>query len=131
MRKSNVIELEGRDASLDPLTELLRTGARQLIQQAVEVELQDLLSEHAERRLSDGRAGVVRNGHLPEREIQTGLGPVSVKIPKVRAKTGEPVTFRSALVPPYVRKTQSLEAALPWLYLKGVSMVRWARPWKF
>jgi len=121
MRKSNVIELEGRDASLDPLTELLRTGARQLIQQAVEVELQDLLSEHAERRLSDGRAGVVRNGHLPEREIQTGLGPVSVKIPKVRAKTGEPVTFRSALVPPYVRKTQSLEAALPWLYLKGVS----------
>jgi len=121
MGKSNVIELEGRDASLDPLTELLRTGARQLIQQAVEVELQDLLSEHAERRLSDGRAGVVRNGHLPEREIQTGLGPVSVKIPKVRAKTGEPVTFRSALVPPYVRKTQSLEAALPWLYLKGVS----------
>lgn len=121
MRKSNVIELEGRDASLDPLTELLRTGARQLIQQAVEVELQQLLSGHAERRLSDGRAGVVRNGHLPEREIQTGLGPVSVKIPKVRAKTGEPVTFRSALVPPYVRKTQSLEAALPWLYLKGVS----------
>jgi transposase-like protein len=83
--------------------------------------LQDLLTEHAERRLSDGRAGVVRNGYLPEREIQTGLGPVTVKIPKVRAKTGEPVTFRSALVPPYVRKTQSLEAALPWLYLKGVS----------
>jgi putative transposase len=121
MRKSNVIELEGRDASLDPLTELLRTGARQLIQQAVEVELQELLSEHAERQLSDGRAGVVRNGYLPEREVQTGLGPVTVKIPKVRAKTGEPVTFRSALVPPYVRKTQSLEAALPWLYLKGVS----------
>jgi len=63
----------------------------------------------------------VRNGHLPERDIQTGLGPVTVRIPKVRAKTGEPVTFRSALVPPYVRKTQSLEAALPWLYLKGVS----------
>jgi putative transposase len=121
MRKSNVIELEGRDASLDPLTELLRTGARQLIQQAVEVELQELLSEHAERQLSDGRAGVVRNGYLPEREVQTGLGPVTVKIPKVRAKMGEPVTFRSALVPPYVRKTQSLEAALPWLYLKGVS----------
>jgi putative transposase len=121
MKKSNVIELEGRDASLDPLTELLRTGARHLIQQAVEVELHELLSEHADRRLSDGRAGVVRNGHLPEREIQTGLGPVTVKIPKVRAKTGEPVTFRSALVPPYVRKTQSLEAALPWLYLKGVS----------
>jgi transposase-like protein len=64
---------------------------------------------------------VVRNGHLPERELQTGIGPVTVKIPKVRAKSGEPVTFRSALVPPYVRKTQSLEAALPWLYLKGIS----------
>ena len=121
MKKSNVIELEGREAIRDPLTELLRRGARQLIQQAVELELQDLLTEHAERRLSDGRAGVVRNGYLPEREIQTGLGPVTVKIPKVRAKTGEPVTFHSALVPPYVRKTQSLEAALPWLYLKGVS----------
>ena len=65
--------------------------------------------------------GVVRNGYLPSRELQTGLGPVTVKIPKVRAKTGEVVTFRSALVPPYVRKTKTLEAALPWLYLKGIS----------
>ena len=64
---------------------------------------------------------MVRNGFLPERELQTGLGPVTVKIPKVRAKTGEPVTFQSVLVPPYVRKTKSLEAALPWLYLKGIS----------
>lgn len=121
MEKNNVVELEGRAENTDPLTELLRTGARQLIQQAVEAELQDLLSTHEDRRLPDGKAGVVRNGHLPEREIQTGLGPVTVQIPKVRAKTGEPVTFRSALVPPYVRKTQSLEAALPWLYLKGIS----------
>ena len=63
----------------------------------------------------------MRNGYLPERELQTGVGPVTVRVPKVRAKTGEAVTFRSALVPPYVRKTRSLEAALPWLYLKGVS----------
>ena len=63
----------------------------------------------------------MRNGYLPERELQTSLGPVPVKIPKVRSKTGEAVTFRSALVPPYVRKTRTLEAALPWLYLKGVS----------
>jgi putative transposase len=121
MSKSNVIEFEGRAGSADPLTELLRSGARQLLQQAIEAEVQVLLSAHSGRTLEDGRAGVVRNGHLPEREIQTGIGPVTVKIPKVRAKTGEPVTFRSALVPPYVRKTQSLEAALPWLYLKGVS----------
>ena len=121
MSKSNVIEFEGRVESADPLTELLRSGARQLLQQAIEAEVQELLVAHADRTLEDGRAGVVRNGHQPEREIQTGIGPVTVKIPKVRAKTGEPVTFRSALVPPYVRKTQSLEAALPWLYLKGVS----------
>jgi transposase-like protein len=77
--------------------------------------------KHSERRTEDGKAGVVRNGHLPGRELQTGLGPVTVQIPKVRAKTGEPVTFHSALVPPYVRKTKSLEAALPGLYLKGIS----------
>lgn len=121
MGKSNVIGLEGRAGSIDPLTELLRSGARQLLEQAIEAEVQVLLAAHSNRTLEDGRAGVVRNGHLPEREIQTGIGPVTVQIPKVRAKTGEPVTFRSALVPPYVRKTQSLEAALPWLYLNGVS----------
>lgn len=121
MSKSNVVELAGREASTDPLTEMLRTGAQQLIQQAVEAELQDLLSQHAGVRTPQGTAGVVRNGYLPERELQTSLGPVPVKIPKVRSKTGEAVTFRSALVPPYIRKTRTLEAALPWLYLKGVS----------
>ena len=121
MAKSNVVEVSGRDTIVDALTELLRKGAEQLIYRAVEDELKDLLAEHSERRLADGKAGVVRNGYLPERELQTGLGPVTVKIPKVRAKTGEPVTFHSALVPPYVRKTMSLEAAIPWLYLKGIS----------
>jgi putative transposase len=80
--------------------------------------LQKLLEQHSRRRTADGKAGVVRNGYLPEGELQTGVGPVPVRIPKVRAKTGEPVTFRSALVPSYVRKTKSLEAALSWLYLK-------------
>ncbi len=121
MSKNNVVTLTGRDTITDPLTELLRTGAEQLVYQAVEAELLELLAEHSERRTEDGKAGVVRNGYLPARELQTGLGPVTVQIPKVRAKTGEPVTFRSALVPPYVRKTRSLEAALPWLYLKGIS----------
>ena len=121
MNKSNVVEFSSLDAIVDPLSELLRAGAGQLIYQAVEAELNELLAEHSERRLADGKAGVVRNGYLPARAIQTGLGPVTVRIPKVRAKTGEPVTFHSALVPPYVRKTKSLEAALPWLYLKGIS----------
>ena len=121
MGKDNVVEFRGREAVGDLLTELLRAGAQKLIYQAVEAELQELLEGHAERRTADGKAGVVRNGYLPERELQTGVGPVTVRIPKVRTKTGEPVTFHSALVPPYVRKTKSLEAALPWLYLKGIS----------
>jgi len=121
VKKNTVVGLAGRDTIADPLTEMLRAGARQLIQQAVETELQELLKHYSGRRTEDGRSGVVRNGYLPERELQTSMGPVTVRIPKIRAKTGKPVTFRSALVPPYVRKTKSLEAAIPWLYLKGVS----------
>lgn len=64
---------------------------------------------------------VVESGHHPERDIQTGIGPVTIQVPKVCSRQGEPVTFRSALVPPYVSKTRNLEAALPWLYLKGIS----------
>jgi len=119
--KNNIVELEGREQNADPVTQLLRNGAKKLIEQAIETELQELLALHSGRRTDDDRAGVVRNGYLPQRQLQTHLGPVTVRIPKVRAKTGEPVTFRSALVPPYVRKTRTLEAALPWLYLKGVS----------
>jgi transposase-like protein len=121
MSKSNCIEHSGREQIGDPLTELLRKGARNLIQQAVEAELVEFMARFEGRYLEDGRASVVRNGYHPERPIQTGIGPVTVQIPKVRSKWGEPVTFRSALVPPYVRKARSLEATLPWLYLKGVS----------
>ena len=121
MKENNVVELSGRVEAADALTEMLRSGAQELIRQAVDAELQELLASHSGRVTEAGRAAVVRNGYLPERELQTGIGPVTVKVPKVRSKTGEPVTFRSALVPPYVRKTRTLEAALPWLYLKGVS----------
>ena len=121
MQKDNVISINAPEVRCDPLTELLRTGARQLIEQAVEAELAELLNEYADQRDKAGRAGVVRNGYQPEREILTGIGPVKVKVPKVRSRLEEPVIFRSSLVPPYIRKTQSLEAALPWLYLKGIS----------
>ena len=121
MAKNNVIELVGRDTIVDPLTDLLRAGAEKLIYQAVEAELQEQLVRYSDRRTGAGLAGVVRNGFLPARELQTNLGPVTVRIPKIRSKTGEAVTFQSVLVPPYVRKTRTLEAALPWLYLKGVS----------
>lgn len=121
METSNIIDFAGRDAISDTLTELLRTGAQQLIACAVEAELQEFMSLYSDTHTDFGLAAVVRNGHHPARSLQTGIGPVSVRIPKVRSKTGKPVTFHSALVPPYVRKTKSLEAALPWLYLKGVS----------
>ncbi len=77
----------------DPVTELLITGARQLIKQAIEVELQEFMSQYSAKQTEDGKAIVVRNGYLPERELQTGLSPVTVKIPKVWSKTGEPVTL--------------------------------------
>ncbi len=121
MDKNTVVEFTDRQETADPLTKLLRRGARELLQKAVEAELLTFMEEFQGRRLDDGRAAVVRNGFLPEREVQTGIDPVKVRVPKVRSKDGEPVTFRSALVPPYVRKARSLEAALPWLYLKGVS----------
>jgi hypothetical protein len=79
MGKDNVVEFRGREASADLLTELLRTGAQQLICQAVEAELHELLEQQAKRRTADGKAGVVRNSYLPERELQTGVGPVTCR----------------------------------------------------
>ena len=105
----------------DPLTELLRSGARELIAQAVEAELQVLLEQHAEHRLPDGRKAMVRNGYLPERTVQTGIGNVEIKVPKVRDRSGSGVRFNSALLPPYLKRARSVEELLPWLYLKGVS----------
>lgn len=105
----------------DGLTEVLRQGARRLVQQAVEMELEELLAQYAGRTDRLGRAAVVRNGHLPGRDVVTGLGPIAVRVPKVRSRTEEPVVFRSNLVPPYVRRARTLDAALPWLYLKGIS----------
>lgn len=108
MGKDNVFDLNVAGCQVDPLTEILRSGARQLIQAAIQVELQEFLAQYQDRRLEDGRFSVVRNGHHPQREIQTGIGPVTVQVPKVRAKDGTPVVCRSALVPPYVRKSQMM-----------------------
>ena len=121
MSKHNVVELSGRETRRDELTELIREGASKLIREALEAEVGELLSSLSGRRDGSGRAAVVRNGYQPERAIQTGIGPVTVKVPKVRSRDDKPVSFHSALVPPYVRKSASLEAALPWLYLKGIS----------
>jgi putative transposase len=105
----------------DPLTELLRQGAQRLLAQAIEAEVAVLLAQYADRHDPQGRHAVVRNGYLPEREVHTGIGAVRVKVPRGRDRSGTGICFHSALLPPYIRRSSSLEALLPWLYLKGVS----------
>jgi putative transposase len=123
MKKSNVIELRGPESARDALTELVRDGARKLIKEALESELEELLARFAEERLEDGRQRVVRNGYHEERSIQTGVGPISAEVPRVRdrlhGKGG--VQFSSMLVPRYLRKTATIDELVPWLYLKGIS----------
>lgn len=103
------------------LEELIRRGARDLIQKAIEVEVQQLLAEYENVRMLGRQRTVVRNGYLPAREVLTAVGNVEVRVPKVRDRSGGGVKFNSALVPPYVRRSARVSAALPWLYLKGIS----------
>lgn len=103
------------------LDELVRRGARQVIQHAIEAELAELLARYTNVATLTGKRAVVRNGYLPEREVLTAAGPVPVKVPKVRDRSDAGVKFNSAIVPPYVRKSPRVSAALPWLYLKGIS----------
>lgn len=106
---------------VDPLSELVRQGARELIRKAVEAELSEMLTEYKEVKLPDGRQAIVRNGYLPERTIQTGIGEVAVQVPKVRDRSGSGIHFTSNLLPPYLRRSKSMEELIPWLYLKGIS----------
>jgi putative transposase len=110
-------------ASPDVLTEVCRTGARQMLAQAIEAEVAAYLDARCELRDEAGRQQVVRNGRLPRRTILTGVGPVEVQQPRVqdRRPAAEREKFSSAILPPYLRKTKSLEELIPWLYLKGVS----------
>ena len=103
------------------LDDLLRRGARQVIQQAIETELAELLVSCANVRTLQGKQAVVRNGYLPQRELLTGAGPIPVKVPKVRDRSRSGIKFNSNIVPPYIRKSPRVSAALPWLYLKGIS----------
>lgn len=121
MSENNVVEFQRPEFPEDPLTRKIREGARELIEKSVAGELAELLAVYAGQTDDQGRAAVVRNGYQPERQILTGIGPVVAKVPKVRSRTDEPVVFHSLLVPPYVRKARSVEAAIPWLYLKGIS----------
>ena len=107
--------------SSDPLTDLLRDGARTLIGAAVEAELESMLQQYQDLKLPDGKRAVVRNGYLPERTIQTGVGDVSVQVPKVRDRSDSGIKFNSNLLPPYLKRSKSMEELIPWLYLRGIS----------
>ena len=125
---STVVSLRQPDAlDEDPLTAILRQGARQLLAQAVEAEAEAFLAAMKGERLTDGRDRLVRHGHGPERQVQTGIGPVAVQRVRVRDRGGdeaggERIRFTSAILPRWARRTRSLDAVLPILYLRGFSM---------
>ncbi len=105
---------------------MLRNGARALLAQAVEAEVAEFLGKHSDQKTEDGRRRIVRHGHLPEREVLTGIGPVAVRQPRVRdrgaeAGDAERIRFTPAILPPYARRSKSLEVLIPILYFKGVS----------
>ena len=118
----DVLRLPG---SRDALTEILREGARRLLAEAVEAEVEAYVTEHAGRRDPRGHRLVVRNGHMPPRTIQTPLGQVAIRQPRINDKRrdadGQRIRFTSAILPPYLRRTKTMEELIPWLYLKGIS----------
>lgn len=125
MTNDNVISLKKPESFIDdPITEILRNGARKLLTQALEAEIELFMAQYKDLTDELGHQRIVRNGYLPEREIQTGIGPVSVKAPRVRDRhkeSGKRLSFKSSILPPYLRKTKSMEQLIPWLYLKGIS----------
>lgn len=126
MPNDNVTKLIHPGTFEDPLTEVLRNGARALLAQAVEAEVSEFLGKHADLRTEEGWQRVVRHGHLPEREVMTGIGPVAVRQPRVRDRglaADDPgrIRFTPMILPPYTRRSRSLEVLIPVLYLKGIS----------
>ena len=119
--ETKVISLAERakDEGKSYLEELLSEGARKLLQTAIENEVAEYLEIHQERRTDAGQRAVVRNGHHPERELVTGIGPLKVRQPRIRHRDGQ--KFSSAILPPYMRRVPSIDALIPALYLKGIS----------
>ena len=126
MKEGTVVGLRQPGSfSDDPLTDILRSGARQLLAQAIEAEVGAHIAAHSDLTDGSGRRRVVRHGHSPEREIQTGIGAVRVRSPRARDRDphapGGRIRFTSSILPPYLRRAKSVEELLPWLYLKGIS----------
>lgn len=121
MSKDKVVAIRGKEEVHDVLSTLIREKASVMLQAAVEAEVEAFVSQYAHLRDEHGRAQVVRNGYLPAREILTGVGGIEVSVPRVRDRGEEGIGFRSSLVPAYVRRAKSVDAVLPWLYLKGIA----------
>jgi len=126
MAKDNVIDLKNPEPFVDdPLTDILRQGARRILTVALEAEIDIFLKQYKGITDENGCQRIVRNGYLPEREIQTGIGQIAVKAPRIRDRQPDSqqgrIRFSSAILPPYLRRTKSIETLLPWLYLKGIS----------
>ena len=116
MSKDNIIKLIQPGNVEDQLTEILRNGARSLLAHAVEAEVADFLGKHADLKTADGHQRVVRHGHLPEREVMTGIGPVAVRQPRVRDREADAtdpdrIRFSPSILPPYMRRSKSIETA--------------------
>jgi transposase-like protein len=125
MRNDNVFESKKPEAFVDDqITRIIRQGAKKLLAQALEAEIELFINEYSELKDESGKQRIVKNGYRPEREIQSGIGPVPVKAPRARDRHSDPeerIHFTSSILPPYLRKTRSMEELIPWLYLKGVS----------
>ncbi|MEY9404600.1 transposase-like protein [Bradyrhizobium diazoefficiens] len=123
--RDNIIKLIQPGNVDDQLTEILRNGARALLAQAVEAEVvADFVGKHADLKTADGHQRVVRRGHLPKREVMTGIGPIAVRQPRVRDREADAtdpnrIGFSPSILPPYMRRSKSIETLLPILYLKG------------
>jgi len=122
MKEDNLIEFKKPEAITDLLTDIAKKGAKEMLAAALELEVQVFLKAHSNDKTPIGESRLIRNGYLPERPIQTGIGSIEIKVPRVRDKNAEDkIKFNSSIVPPYLRRSKSVEEFLPLLYLKGIS----------
>lgn len=125
MSKDTAKCVEVQESRADVMTEILRQGAQRMLAQAIEAEVAEYIERHVNERDDKAQRMVVRNGHRKAREIQTGLGSIQVRPPRVNDRRvdgdGQPIRFTSRILPPYLRRTRSIEELIPWLYLKGIS----------
>jgi transposase-like protein len=128
MKKDNIINYQNPTQNLvtDALSDFLRSSAQKMLQLAIEEEVQNFITSYQDKLLTNGNKQIVRNGYLPERNIQTGIGEMTVKVPRVRDRGKDNISFTSNLIPQYMRRTVTIDVLLPLLYLKGISTTDFA-----